>query len=221
MNPTLCQGISLISSWSLILLTVCLLLFFAVNLHNILRYHRTSPANEVKPEADRPNGYIVGLAAFGTALFFLESFLYLLLGILNGRLSQLALLDLSVMNIAILEFLGASIMVVGYTVFIWSVIARGRYTTSWAMPAKQRLVDWGPYRYVRHPSYLGYFLMFVGFFLMWHNILALIPFVAVPGYVLVTVHEEEMLMERFGEEYLQYRRRVGRFLPKTDPRKSR
>ena len=60
---------------------------------------------------------------------------------------------------------------------------------------------------------MAYFLMFIGFILMWPNILALIPLVAIPGYYRVRIREEEMLARRFGERYLRYRRRTGRFFP--------
>jgi protein-S-isoprenylcysteine O-methyltransferase Ste14 len=89
------------------------------------------------------------------------------------------------------------------------------------MPAGHKLVDWGPYRYVRQPSYLAYFLMFIGFLLMWHNALALIPLIAIPGYVLITHSEEKMLETRFGDRYVEYKKNVGRFLPKMSPGKSR
>jgi protein-S-isoprenylcysteine O-methyltransferase Ste14 len=110
---------------------------------------------------------------------------------------------------------GASVVVAGYAIFIWSVLARGEYATSWEMPEKQRLVNWGPYRYVRNPSYLGYFPMFAGFFITSHNMLALVPFIAIPGCILATFREEEMLLMRFGEEYRKYMRETKRLIPLT------
>jgi len=123
-------------------------------------------------------------------------------------------------QMALLEPLGLLVMVLGYAIFIWSVIARGRYATSWQMPANHKLVDWGPYRYVRHPSYSGYFLLFIGFLLLWHNLLAIVPLIAIPGYALITHHEEEMLLTRFGDKYLTYRKNVGGFVPRMRMRTS-
>jgi protein-S-isoprenylcysteine O-methyltransferase Ste14 len=56
--------------------------------------------------------------------------------------------------------------------------------------------------------------MFVGLFLAWLNVVALVPFAAIPGYARVTEAEEELLTRRFGEEYTRYREKTGRFMPK-------
>jgi protein-S-isoprenylcysteine O-methyltransferase Ste14 len=202
----------MISSWSLIIIAVCLLFFFGVNLHNVLRYHRRSTAETAKPEVEEPHGFTVGLVALGTGAFFLESLVYIVFGALGHRASLWAAFDLAVHS-DFLEVVGASVMATGYAIFIWSVLARGQYATSWDMPEKQRLVDWGPYGHVRHPSYPGYVLMFAGFFIISHNLLAIVPFIAIPGYLRVAFQEEEMLLKRFGEEYRKYMRETKQLIP--------
>jgi protein-S-isoprenylcysteine O-methyltransferase Ste14 len=172
-----------------------------------------------KPEIEKRIATPLFLAGVGTIAFFLESFLYVLLGYSENMFLLLNSLDFGIARMSLLEPVGCFVMALGYAIFIWSVLVRGRYATSWQMPVDQKLVDWGPYRFVRHPSYLGYFLMFTGFLLTWHNILATIPFVAVPGYAVITYREEEMLVGRFGERYVQYQKHVGRFLPKTSLRR--
>ena len=57
--------------------------------------------------------------------------------------------------------------------------------------------------------------MFIGFFFMWPSLPALTPFVGIPGYILATGQEEEMLMRRFGDEYARYREKIGCFLPRV------
>jgi protein-S-isoprenylcysteine O-methyltransferase Ste14 len=200
--------------WDLILVAFCLASFFAVNLSNVLRFHM-APSKPEEPEVPWPSGFVVGIAALGTVVFFLDSLFYMLLGIFDSLFLKLTLLDAAPLSNLALKVAGALTMAAGYAIFIWSVLVRGRYATSWNMSPKHRLVDWGPYRYVRHPSYLGYFLMFIGFFFMWPNLITLIPLLGIPGYILVTNQEEEMLVKRFGESYLRYRRRVGRFFPKV------
>ncbi len=197
-----------------IIVGVCLFLFIVINLDNLLRYHRSRSATSAKPEIEKTIATPLLLAGVGTVGFFLESFLYVLLAFWNGLGRFLSSLDIGAMQSAALESPGLLMMIVGYAIFIWSVLVRGRYATSWQMPTDQRLVDWGPYRYVRHPSYLAYFLMFIGFFLLWSNVLALIPLIAIPGYLLLTSREEEMLVVKFGVRYRQYQKRVGRYLPR-------
>ncbi len=197
-----------------IIVAACLFLFIVINLDNLLRYHRSRSATSAKPEIEKTIATPLLLAGIGTVAFFLESFLYVLLPFWGGLRGFVSSLDIGAMQVALLESSGLLTMVVGYAIFNWSVLVRGQYATSWQMPKDHKLVNWGPYRYVRHPSYLAYFLMFIGFFLLWPNVLALIPMVAIPGYLLLTSREEEMLVARFGRKYVEYQKHVGRYLPK-------
>lgn len=202
-------------SWPTFVASACLLAFIAVNLDNLLRYHTIRSATSGRPQIEKQIRIPLILAGVGTIAFFLESFLFVLLGFFEiEQLSFIFSLDFGTRRIGMLEPLGLPVMVLGYVIFIWSVVVRGRHATSWQMPADHRLVDWGPYRYVRHPSYLAYFLMFLGFLPTWHNFLALIPLTAIPGYVWITFREEEMLVAKFGDRYVQYQKHVGRFIPR-------
>ncbi len=192
----------------------CLVLFITINLDNLLRYNPGRSAASSKPEIEKRIATPLLLAGIGTVAFFVESFLYVILGYWVDLRALVSSLDIGTAQIGLMDSFGSSVMVLGYAIFIWSVLVRGRYATSWQMPNDHKLVNWGPYHYVRHPSYLAYFLMFTGFLLMWQNSLALIPLIAVPGYILLTLREEEMLVARFGERYIEYQKHVGRYLPK-------
>ncbi|MGD0423057.1 MAG: isoprenylcysteine carboxylmethyltransferase family protein [Candidatus Bathyarchaeia archaeon] len=193
-------------------IVICLFLFLTINLDNLLRYHAGFSGEQERIEIAKPLAIPLLLAGIGTGAFFLESCLRVLLDFWNDLGPFHGYLGFGTVQ---LEFFGLLTMILGYAIFIWSVLARGRYATSWQMPADHKLVNWGPYRWVRHPSYLGYYLMFIGFALLWHNALALFPLIAIPGYVLIAGREEEMLVARFGEAYVQYQKRVGRFLPRV------
>jgi len=193
--------------------TACLIIFLAVNLHNLLKFHRNTETAHA--EVKRPSGFAVMLAALGTVVFFVESSFYAIL-VFAGKLEVFSF------HIPLIKFpymlyvrgIGLGVMVFGYFLFLWSVTARGKYATSWEMCENHKLVTYGPYRYVRHPSYTGYFLMFVGFALTWLNLAALVPLMAIPGYVKLTVVEEKLLVKRFGAEYRKYQQRTGKFFPK-------
>lgn len=196
-------------------LVVWLATFFAVNLHNVVKFRRGRKNVKVHAEIRRPKSFTLLLAAFGTVLFFSESILYPFLAF-TGFTSTLHVfpLQLQFQHDSYVQIVGMVLTGAGYFLFIWSVVARGRYAVSWGMSENHRLVTWGPYRYVRHPSYLGYFLMFLGLFLIWLNLVAVLSLVAVPGYMRITVGEEELLIRRFGEEYIRYQEKTGRFFPK-------
>lgn len=199
-------------------LVACLASFFSLNLLNFARTVRSRPRRTTKAcaEVERPKGLIFTLTAFGTMLFFLESMAYPFL-VLTG-LSQWGdpfLPQLHFQHGLYVQVVGILLETVGYSLFLWSVLKRGRYAVSWEMRENHKLVTSGPYRYLRHPSYLAYFLMFFGLFFILLNPIALIPLVAIPGYVCVAICEEQLLASRFGEEYTEYQKRTGRFLPKV------
>ncbi len=197
-----------------VFLTVCISIFTAVNLGS-MRKSRVGTEAVDPVEAEAPNALFLTSAALGTGLFFLESILYAVL-VFGGLGTLLAdsPLQLRFVGDSWLQVAGMAVTASGYVLFLWSVLARGRYATSWEMPQDQKLVTWGPYRYVRHPSYLAYFILFAGLFLLVLNLIALLPLVAVPGYVAITAAEEEMLTKRFGAAYREYERVTGRFVPK-------
>jgi protein-S-isoprenylcysteine O-methyltransferase Ste14 len=79
----------------------------------------------------------------------------------------------------------------------------------------QTVVDTGSYRYVRHPSYTGLLIIFVGLGLAlqsWGAVLVLaLIFAIVWGY---RVHvEERALISQLGEAYPAYSRRTKRLIP--------
>ena len=196
-------------------LSACLAIFFAVNGYNWLKARKSWKEAKFEAEAELPFNLALGLAALGTGGFFSESVLYVFF-VTAGL--EVTIKDASVQLMfpfdSWVQLIGIGATAFGYALFLWSVLARGKYATSWEMPGDQKLVTWGPYRYVRHPSYLAYFIMFAGLFLLLLNLAALAPLVAVPGYVSVTTVEDEMLRKRFGETAVEYQNTTGKFLPR-------
>jgi len=198
-----------------ILLLACLAAFFSVNLHNIMRFHTGQKSGKSYAEVERPKDFMMLLAAFGTFVLFVATLLFVFFALAGlGSLLAGFAIGFQFLFIGYNQIVGLGLTFLGYFVFIWSVIARGKYATSWEMPEHQRLVTWGPYRYVRHPSYLGYILMFTGMFLLWPNLLTLLSLPAILGYYKLTFQEERLLAQRFNKEYAEYQRKTGRFIPK-------
>jgi protein-S-isoprenylcysteine O-methyltransferase Ste14 len=73
----------------------------------------------------------------------------------------------------------------------------------------------GIYSYVRHPQYVGFILVMLGFLLQWPTILTLAMFpVLVFMYVRLARTEEREAIAEFGDEYLAYIAEVPGFFPR-------
>lgn len=108
------------------------------------------------------------------------------------------------------------VMAVCVPLIYWVFSSLGKNITSTVAIRKDHaLVMHGPYRWVRHPLYTVGFLAFVGFSLLAANwfIFAML-LLGYPVLILRTFTEEANLVARFGDEYRDYMRRTGRFLPR-------
>ncbi len=112
--------------------------------------------------------------------------------------------------------LAIAMMVAGLGIRWYSILYLGRFfTVNVAVAADHQLIDTGPYRRVRHPSYTGALLAFLGLGVSMQNgvsllILAIAPTVAFIHRMNV---EEAALAGAFGERYLEYMLRTKRLLP--------
>lgn len=73
--------------------------------------------------------------------------------------------------------------------------------------AQQRgvLATTGPYRHVRHPQYVGFILVLLGFLVQWPTILTLVMFPVLGWmYVRLARQEEREVRAQFGEQYERY-----------------
>jgi protein-S-isoprenylcysteine O-methyltransferase Ste14 len=101
--------------------------------------------------------------------------------------------------------------------WVWAVHHLGKNLTDTVITREHHtLVTIGPYRWVRHPFYVALVVGLVGVSLAMANwFVMLISSIAWFGFLLPRTHiEERKLVERFGEDYRSYMRRVGRFVPR-------
>lgn len=109
---------------------------------------------------------------------------------------------------------GIGILCVFGTYWLFSNIGSGITPTS-ATRKQHTLVTSGPYRWVRHPLYTVGSSMFISFGMMADNwfiaALGALAFIAMASR---TPKEEANLIEKFGDEYREYMKHTGRYLPK-------
>ena len=91
---------------------------------------------------------------------------------------------------------------------------------NWRMTTELReehkLITSGVFQYIRHPMYSAHWLWGIAQALLIHNWIAGLASLVIflPLYLLRVRHEEQMMLEQFGEEYRLYMRRTGRVIPR-------
>ena len=154
---------------------------------------------KVKTRSDRSSGIIVRLMTYVSVLLCI----YFAIG-----------------SIAILpewfSYVGVTIMLIGIALRQWAIwVLGGFFSTEVKIISNQTIVKGGPYRVVRHPSYIGLLMIMLGFGLAartWLGTVAtLFLFGAAIGHRIKV--EENALKKEFGEEYLDYAKKTKRLIP--------
>lgn len=98
----------------------------------------------------------------------------------------------------------------------WAVLTLGRFFTMHLSIAQDHsIIRTGPYKVVRHPSYLGAFVLYASTTVFLHAWFATVAaMVILPIAFLRRIHyEEEILNEEFGKEYESYCSEVRKIIP--------
>nr|MBD3622231.1 isoprenylcysteine carboxylmethyltransferase family protein [Sunxiuqinia sp.] len=156
--------------------------------------------------------FIIALYAemygFPLTIYLLVRFFGLDRGYLNANLWS-TLVGLGETGMMISMIAGYFLLFTGFGIFLqgWRELYRAH--------KENRLATGGLYSLVRHPQYTGLFIALFGEGIVhWPTLfsIALFP-VIVLVYVRLARKEEKKVIEKFGEEYLEYRRHVPMFLP--------
>ena len=116
--------------------------------------------------------------------------------------------------------LGIPLVLLGAFLRFWANGYVGHVKVNWTQKERGeakigRLVTAGPYAFVRHPLYLGTFLIGLGFCVivgnLWFSLVALVFFLLV--YRRKMADEESMIRDEVGEAFERYQRAVPRWLP--------
>jgi protein-S-isoprenylcysteine O-methyltransferase Ste14 len=176
--------------------------FFLIRAPGVVRASKTEKVAEKKPARER-------------ILVFLN-----FIGMMGVPIIYILTPWLDIFGFAYPEFLrlfGIAFNSAGLLLLIWIHRTLGQH---WSMMLElgdeHKLITKGPYSRVRHPMYTFFYIMVISAALISANL-----FVGAFGiltwtllYVVRVGDEEAMLLEQFGNEYLEYMERTGRLLPK-------
>jgi protein-S-isoprenylcysteine O-methyltransferase Ste14 len=190
------------------LILTSLAVFWGVSLLNVFKHKGNR--NQGEPD-ENPLSPAFSLALIGTLLLFAEALVF---SYLSFRGIQYTVLGIFYTPSIIIQLIGAAVFSFGCLLHAWSVHVRGKHAVSWVMPKDHQIISAAPYSIVRHPSYLGYMLMILGLTITWGNWVTLISWIAIPGYYYVSLYEEQMLIQHFGDKYREYMKKVNGFIPR-------
>ena len=115
-----------------------------------------------------------------------------------------------------LRWFGVGIGIGSVFLLFWVHWTLGRnFAAPGIIQARQTLITTGPYHWVRHPMYTTFFAISVTVALIaanWMIIMMCLLFgILLPSVIQI---EEQTLLEKFGDDYREYMKHTGRFLPR-------
>lgn len=112
--------------------------------------------------------------------------------------------------------LGTGLIILGLLLRWYAVLRLKKlFTVQLTIQKNHQLIRKGLYKHIRHPSYLGMIIYFLGLGLLMHNYLSILvllslPFLAI--YMRIKA-EEALLLHHFKEEYREYQKHSARLIP--------
>jgi protein-S-isoprenylcysteine O-methyltransferase Ste14 len=117
---------------------------------------------------------------------------------------------------SIVFWIGIIIICLGLFLRYWSIHILGKYfRTTVELEKSQKVIQKGPYKWIRHPSYSGIILFCIGYGLAVQNWLSLIIAISLPTIALLyrIKIEEEALVKGIGIEYEAYQKKTKKLIP--------
>jgi protein-S-isoprenylcysteine O-methyltransferase Ste14 len=123
---------------------------------------------------------------------------------------------LSISRSDIIKYLGLFFIVSGVFIRVIAIRTLGIFfTVNLAIHNDHHLIKKGLYKFIRHPSYAGSLLSFIGLGVSFNNWLSLIVIVipVLLSFIYRINIEEKLLLQQFGLEYSEYMKSTKRLIP--------
>lgn len=106
--------------------------------------------------------------------------------------------------------IGISLFVLGWLIIIFAFFRIGVIPS---LRKKSNLITSGIYSVIRHPIYSGTLISVLGWNILFKSIISMIYFPLICLlYIVATILEEKGLIEEYGDEYLNYKKKVTKRL---------
>jgi protein-S-isoprenylcysteine O-methyltransferase Ste14 len=183
-----------------ILLTALPMIWIAFEIWLVIRDNKRSKGKTINDKGTRYLNFIALVIGFSGAALLNGSSGFFFAG---GRTTTVFIV-------------GIAIMLIGMALRYWSVFTLGAsFRTTIETNLNQKVIDYGPYRLIRHPSYGGWLLICCGYGVALQNWLSLMLVLLLPLAALlyrIRVEETE-LASSLGSEYIEYQKRTKKLIP--------
>ncbi|MGF3554121.1 MAG: methyltransferase family protein [Thermoplasmatota archaeon] len=107
-------------------------------------------------------------------------------------------------------------VIIGLLIFFIGTYVYFKWEIFWYKTYKGQLVTHGIFQYIRHPHYSSLLIIGFGLALFFYSLAALfIATIAVPIMILSILDEEKILKKQYGDEYIEYMKKVPwRLIPR-------
>lgn len=100
-------------------------------------------------------------------------------------------------------------------IFAGFILLSAAWKVLYEAQREHKLATGGPYAHVRHPQYVGFILIMLGFLFQWPTLVTLIMFpILVTMYVKLARYEEREVLAEFGDTYRVYMASTPAFFPR-------
>jgi len=172
-------------------------------------FHRFKAAQSGEPISRKDEGYLFAIVLrLAGLILFLVTFAYLI----SPASVQWA--TIPVPNTV--RWIGAVTGLLCSILMYWTLSSLGKNLTDTVVTrVSATLVTHGPYRWVRHPFYVTTALVMVSVTLLTANwLIGITSLIVLAMLAIRTPKEEQALVERFGQAYIDYMDRTWRYFPK-------
>jgi len=118
-------------------------------------------------------------------------------------------------SIGWVTIIGIVLFVSGLIIYLAARLTLGRlFSKRLNLIEGHKLVTYGIYKYVRHPSYTGSILFWLGFTLLLNSVLGFFVMLLLVLLILIRIpFEERMLIRAFCQQYIEYMKRTKKLIP--------
>ena len=120
-----------------------------------------------------------------------------------------------ILDSQVVRLIGLALSFLGFLFMNWSTMILGRqFSIDVTVQENHKLVKNGPYKYVRHPRYLGIIVLLTGIPLLFDTWYPLLIVFFLIGILIWRIKDEEKLMlEEFENEWIQYKKETYALIP--------